>query len=80
MDVLWAEGQGWRHIPDEVWTFTACGHGVLPKWLSYRVGRELVSADRQAFMLLCRRIAAIRSLEGDCEAAYAAALASPLST
>lgn len=79
-DVLWADGKGWRNIPDDVWMFTACGHAVLPKWLSYRVGQEISSADRQAFMLLCRRVAAIRALEPACDAVYSAASGNPLST
>ncbi len=78
-DVLWGEGAGWRDVSDEVWGFTACGHTVLPKWLSYRVGQALSSADRQAFMLLCRRIAALRALEAACDAVYSAALLNPLS-
>jgi hypothetical protein len=78
-DVLWADGAGWRNIPEEVWGFNACGHSVLPKWLSYRVGRTLSSSQRQAFMLLCRRVAAIRALEADCDRIYKVALGSPLS-
>jgi hypothetical protein len=77
-DVLWSGQQGWRNVPDDVWDFTACGHVVLPKWLSYRVGAPLGSRDRQAFMLLCRRVAAIRGLEAGCDAALAAAEAAPL--
>jgi hypothetical protein len=79
-DVLWGDGKGWRDVPDEVWAFAACGHTVLPKWLSYRVGRQLSAADRLAFMLLCRRVAAIRDLEPRCDVLFAAASASPLST
>ncbi|HZJ51547.1 MAG TPA: type ISP restriction/modification enzyme [Actinomycetota bacterium] len=79
-DVLWGDGKAWRNVPDDVWTFTACGHTVLPKWLSYRVGGRLSSIHRQTFMLLCRRVAAIRALESTCDAVYAAASADLLST
>ncbi len=77
-DVLWAEGRGWRNIPHDVWTYSACGFPVLPKWLSYRVKTELRVRDREEFMLLARRIAALIRLQADCDAAYEAALHLPL--
>jgi hypothetical protein len=51
---------------------------VLPKWLSYRVKVGLNQVDREQFMRICRRIAAIRALEQECDSVYAAAMASPL--
>lgn len=69
-DVMWAREKGWRNVPDDVWDFSACGHVVLPKWLSYRVGKTLTSRHRQTFMLLCRRIGALRELESDCDEVY----------
>ncbi len=88
-DVLWAEGHGWRNVPHDVWTYSACGFPVLPKWLSYRLdppagnplhatGHGLRPTDRQEFMLLARRIAALLGLQSACDAAYTAAIATPL--
>ncbi len=88
-DVLWAEGRGWRNIPQETWAYSACGFAVLPKWLSYRLapppgnplhgtGHGLRPSDRQDFMLLARRIAALLAVQADCDAAYAAAVIAPL--
>lgn len=76
--VLWDDGYGWRNIPADVWNFASCGHAVLPKWLSYRKRVGLSSADRETFMLLCRRIAAIRALEGACNSIHLAAADAPL--
>jgi len=76
--VLWNADSGWRHVSDAVWSFTACGHAVLPKWLSYRRNVGLTQDDRETFMMLCRRIAAIRALEDECDVLYAAAEAAPL--
>ena len=76
--VLWDADHGWRNVPDEVWSFTSIGHSVLPKWLSYRVRTEINQAERERFMKICRRIAAIRALESDCDKVYAAALESSL--
>jgi hypothetical protein len=76
--VLWGEHAGWRNIPDEIWTFTVGGHAVLAKWLSYRKNVGLSRADREQFMLTCRRIAAIRRLEEECDKAYKSSLDNPL--
>jgi hypothetical protein len=76
--VLWGEDHGWRNIPDSIWSFTSVGHAVLPKWLSYRVGLPLSNDDREAFMILCRRIAAIRAIEAECDEIYLAAASAPL--
>jgi hypothetical protein len=76
--VLWDAQGGWRNIPEDVWSFTACGHAVLPKWLAYRVRSPLTHADRETFMQLCRRIAALRTLEPACQDLYLAASATPL--
>lgn len=78
--VLWAGTSGWRGIPDEVWQFKACGHAVLPKWLSYRVRRPLTSAARRDFMHLCRRVATIQQLEADCDRYFKGAQLAPLTT
>lgn len=77
--VLWNTNHGWRSLPDDVWSFTACGHAVLPKWLSYRKETGLTSADRETFMLLCRRIAALRALEPELDRLYREAQSNPLS-
>lgn len=77
--VLWSTNHGWRNIPDHVWSFTACGHAVLPKWLSYRKETGLIASDREAFMLLCRRIAALRALELELDELYRRAQSNPLS-
>lgn len=76
--VLWSASGGWRGISDDVWSFASCGHSVLPKWLSYRRVTGLTPADREAFTVLCRRIAKIRSLESECDAAYLSADSDPL--
>lgn len=76
--VLWAGDQGWRNISEQVWSYTLCGHTVLPKWLSYRVSRPLTQGDRERFMHLARRVAALVSLGGDCDKVFAAARAAPL--
>jgi Type ISP C-terminal specificity domain len=77
--VEWSEGLGWRNVPDSVWSFTACGHQVLPKWLSYRKNVGLDAAGRQEFMLIARRIAAIRALEDQCDRLFESANTNPLS-
>lgn len=77
-DVLWGEETGWRNVPDEVWSYTACGFSVLAKWLSYRVNTGLRPQDRQEFMLLTRRLAALVALQPACDAAYSASVSTPL--
>lgn len=77
-DVLWTDGRGWHNVPQNVWTYAACGFPVLPKWLSYRVSGGLRANDRQEFMLLARRIAALVALQPMCDDAYAAAVVAPL--
>jgi len=77
-DVLWSSESGWRNIPDDVWAYTACGFSVLPKWLSYRVPTGITGTDREYFMLMVRRIAALLQLQGSCDAAYLAAVEQPL--
>lgn len=77
-DVLWAEDQGWRNVPDAVWGYVACGFPVVPKWLSYRVRTGLSGGDRNEVMLIVRRLAALLALEPACDKAYLAAIDSPL--
>jgi len=77
-DVLWAEFAGWRGVPDDVWNYIAGGFTVLPKWLSYRKSTGLRPEDREHFMFLCRRIAALRQLDAECDAAHRAAVDRPL--
>ncbi|WP_157576011.1 type ISP restriction/modification enzyme [Mycobacterium sp. GA-2829] len=68
--VLWSADKGWHNIPDEVWSFSIGGFQVLPKWLSYRTNTGVSEVDRELFRILCRRIAAIRSLENSCDDIY----------
>jgi hypothetical protein len=68
--VLWSGDKGWRNVPDHVFTFSVGGFQVLPKFLSYRVRSGITDADREQFRMICRRIAAIRSLEKDCDDLY----------
>jgi hypothetical protein len=76
--VLWSDSHGWRSVPDEVWEFTACGFQVLPKWLSYRKEAGLSATERETFRMIVRRIQAVLDESVACDAAYAAALATPL--
>ena len=83
MDVMWDDQHGWRNIPDEVWNFMVNGHVALPKWLSYRKctdshRHQLTASERDQFMYLSRRVAAITRLLPDCDAAWAVAVAAPL--
>lgn len=78
-DVIWSGDGRWTNVAPLVWGFSVGGFQVLPKWLSYRVRDGLSPTDRDAFRLLCRRIAAIRALERRCDALFADAAASPLS-
>ena len=83
VDVLWDEQHGWRNIPEEVWKFTVNGHTALPKWLSYRKDRDvrphvLTQREREQFMHLCRRVAAIVAFSLDCDSAWESAAAAPL--
>lgn len=80
LDVLWDDERGWRNIPDEVWDFDLGGFEVLPKWLSYRVGKPLDSAERENFMCLARRIRRIISLHSSADEIYSAARQQPLLT
>lgn len=76
--VLWSGDQGWRGISDEVWSYTLCGHAVLPKWLSYRVGRPLTQADRERFMHVARRVAALVALGNQSDSIFSSASNAPL--
>lgn len=77
-DVTWSGTGRWTNVPKDVWDFSVGGFQLLPKWLSYRVNTGLTHADRETFRLLCRRIAAIRALEPECDALFNAAAANPL--
>ena len=68
--VIWSGESGWRNISDSVWTFAVGGFQVLPKWLSYRTRSGLTDSDREEFRMICRRIAAIRALEVECDEMY----------
>jgi predicted helicase len=77
-DILWSEAAGWRNVPESLWTFAVCGFPVLSKWLSYRVTTGLTASNRNQFMLLVRRLAAIREFEPACNSVYRAAQTAPL--
>lgn len=68
--VVWSGESGWRNISDSVWAFAVGGFQVLPKWLSYRTRSGLTESDREEFRMICRRIAAIRTLEVECDEIY----------
>lgn len=76
--VIWSGEHGWRNISDDVWGFTIGGFQVLPKWLSYRTRSGLTDADREEFRMICRRIAAIRTLEAECDTIYEDAVSNML--
>lgn len=78
--VLWSGGKGWHNVPDDVWAFSIGGFQVLPKWLSYRVRSGVTAADREQFRMICRRIAAIKSLESVCDQLYLDAQTNMLTT
>lgn len=69
--VMWSGEHGWRNVSDDVWSFAVGGFQVLPKWLSYRTRSGLTETDREQFRMICRRIAAIRRLEDECDGLYA---------
>jgi hypothetical protein len=71
LSVIWSGEHGWRNISDDVWSFAVGGFQVLPKWLSYRTRDGLTESDREQFRMICRRIAAIRMLEKECDGLYA---------
>jgi len=77
-DVMWDGSGGWRNIPDVVWEYQALGFQVLPKWLAYRVGSRLTAGDREAFMLLARRVAAVQQSVTDADSLYDSAVSAPL--
>lgn len=76
--VIWSGESGWRNVPDSVWEFSVGGFQVLPKWLSYRTRPGLKESDREEFRMICRRIAAIRALESECDEIYGHAVSNML--
>jgi hypothetical protein len=74
LDVWLNDEACWTAVPIAVWTTTLGGYPVLKKWLSYRaasvLARDLTGNEVQEFTRLVRRLASLRALAFDLDAAY----------
>jgi hypothetical protein len=79
--IYWNDTDAWRGVSQEVWGYSVGGFPVLSKWLGYRHGRNgfvLSESDIETFTYLCRRIAALITLQVECDRLYGNAQAHPL--
>lgn len=79
LDVAMNGASLWSNIPEAVWETRIGGYQVIKKWLSYRdatiLGRPLSEAEVTHVQATARRLAAIRLMGPDLDAAHAACAA-----